>query len=103
MLNAKTELLELAGDETIEAIVLGRKGWDDGGDRPLYFPKNMVKEGLAQLDFDFDDGYGGENGYSLYAWTKTKVIIKSHYDGSESYETVPRNPENILPRAYGGG
>jgi len=102
-MNAKDELIELTAGEIIEAICIGAKGWDEDPESPEFYPKENVEEALKKLDFEFDCGYGGEEGYRLYAWTPTKVIIKSVYDGSESYEIVPRNPESIMPKAYGGG
>ena len=104
-MNAKEKLLELTSGEEIEAICIGEKGYnyEDETDKPLFFPKSNIEEALKLLDFEFDSGYGGEEGYRLYAWTKTKVIIKSVYDGSEAYKVVPRNPETIMPVAYGGG
>lgn len=102
MMNAKEEILELIKDEEIEAICIGTIGssWDES--TPTFYPKQMVQEGLKELDFEFDDDFGGEEGYRLLVWTPTKVIIKSIYDGSEEYEVVPRNPEKMMPRAYGG-
>ena len=102
--NAKKKLLELAGGEPFEAIVISKHDKENyDWSTPEYFGKEMIEEAFKVLDFEFDSGYGGEEGHRLYAWTPTKVIIKSVYDGSESYDIVPRHPSNVMPEAYGGG
>ena len=45
------------------------------------------------LDIKFDPGYGGEYSPRFTAWTDTHVIIKTEYDGAESIEAYPRNPQ----------
>ena len=104
-MNAKKELLELADGEPILAISIGDKGWSWDQPRiPRLFRGRKIEEALNILDFEFDSGYGGEEGYSLYAWTKSKVIIKGTYDGSEWYGVVPRNPsKDVKPESIGGG
>lgn len=102
-MNAKNVILELTNGEEIEAIMLGCIGWLDDKHENTFYPKNMVEEALKVLDFEFDEDFGGENGYRLFAWTKSKVIIKTVYDGSEEYVAIPRNPSDVVPDAYGGG
>lgn len=90
-------------DEII-AIAIGAKGWDYTDEPPRFFGKSKIKEALKILDFDFDGGYGGENGYAVYVWTKDWIIIKGTYDGSEWYDKIPRNPnKKIKPSSIGGG
>ena len=104
-MNAKKELLELAGGEEIEAIFIGSKGYcySDDEFKPEFFGAERVDEALKMLDFEFDDGFGGEEGYRLFAWTKSWVIIKSVYDGAEDYHKIPRNPtKEVIPEGYGG-
>lgn len=104
-MNAKKELLKLADGENILAISMGELGCLlDEQKHPNYFKgKQKVEEALKILDFDFDSGYGVEEGYSLYAWTKTKVIVEGTYDGAEWYESIPRNPtDEQMPKSIGG-
>jgi hypothetical protein len=100
--NAWEEILELAGDERIEAICIGDKGWRADPGPIKYFDNYMdAKETLC---YEFDDGYGGPEGHVLYAWTKNFVIVPGYYDGSEWYVKVPRNPtREIRPERIGGG
>ena len=104
-MNAKKELLELAGDEAIEAVFIGSKGWsfEDDEQKPEFFGADRVDEALKRLDFEFDSGFGGEEGHRIFAWTKSWVMFKSVYDGAESYHKIPRNPsQDIVPDGYGG-
>lgn len=103
-MNAKNELLELAGGEEILSISLGEKGWAFN-DAPLrFYPKAKVPQALELLGFEFNDDFGVQEGYSLYAWTRNWIILKGTYDGSEWYERIPRNPnKEIKPQTIGGG
>jgi len=102
--NAKDEILRLVGKEKIEAICLGEKGYELEP-KPQFFDSKNVEKALSILNFDFDSDYGEENGYALWAWTKSKIIITGTYDGMEWYTVIPRNPENIagIPERIGGG
>lgn len=103
-MNTKKVILSLVNQEDIEAISIGKKGWDDKPKLPLYFNKEELSKALQILDFEFDSGYGGEEGYAVYVWTKDKIIVKGCYDGSEWYTAIPRNPDkNIVPTSIGGG
>ena len=105
-MNAKQKILTLIDGEEIEAISLGTKGWwnDDQDEiKPKYYPKEQVDEALKILDFEFDSGFGCEEGCRVFVWTKNVITIKTVYDGAENYVTVPRHPSDIVPIAYGGG
>lgn len=39
--------------------------------------------------FEFDDGFGGENGPQFMAWSKNYVYFKQIYDGAETLVWVP--------------
>ena len=102
-MNTKEKILELVKKEDIEAISIGEKGWNDIK-KPIFFAKEELDKALQILDFEFDGGFGGENGYAIYVWTKDKIIVKGCYDGSEWYTAIPRNPDNkIVPTSIGGG
>lgn len=89
-------------DEEIEAIVIAHPyDWDKGNKKRYFEGKENINFALRLLDFEFNDGYGSEEGFNVYAWTKTKVIFKLEYDGSERYAYLPRNPVNIFPHSVG--
>ena len=105
-MNAKTELLRLSGGEPIKAILMKRPSlWYDRETHSRFYKgAKEVSSALTILDFEFDDGYGSENGCILYAWTRNYVIIKSTYDGSEAYHAIPRNPADTKElQSFGGG
>lgn len=79
-------------DETIEAIVVG-KHYDD--DRPHQSQRDVVLDretGLALLDVEYDNGFGGADCYPMYAWTATRVYMIHEYDGATHLTFVPRHP-----------
>ena len=99
-MNAKEEILELLEGDEIEAICLGDFG-DEERDLEFY-GHDKIEEALKELDFEFFDGFGAEEGYSLFVWSKNWIIIKSTYDGSEWYRRIPRNPDDkFKPVAMG--
>lgn len=57
----------------------------------------------AELDEDFDDGYGGEEGVPFTAWTESWVLFPAKYDGSEWVASAPRHPCDIATNHVGGG
>ena len=103
-MNAKKEILELLDGDKIEAVCLGTIGYDYiRNTKPDFYEGKRIKDALKKLDFEFNAGYGSEEGYSLYVWSKNWIILKGTYDGSEWYVKIPRNPTNkILPESIGG-
>lgn len=55
------------------------------------------------LDWDFDDGYGSENGVEFLLWTTDWVYFPVCYDGAEWVGAVPRNPRAEPIEHFGGG
>ena len=109
MSNLKTWILDEAKGEPIEAVVIGELGWGDYGadDVPNYAeqPRNKLltwEEGAPWLDYEFDRGYGAPRCNAVYAWTASRVIFISTYDGSTSPCSVPRNPVATKPDMFGG-
>jgi hypothetical protein len=56
-----------------------------------------------EIDYDFDAGYGAEEGFAFTAWTADRVYFPACYDGSEWITWVPRNPCNEDTSHIGGG
>ena len=104
-MNTKKEILELLDGDEIEAICLGVIDIDYSRNTiPDFYKGERIKNALKKLDFEFNAGYGSEEGYSLYIWSKNWIIVKGTYDGSEWYVKIPRNPtDKILPESIGGG
>lgn len=57
----------------------------------------------AELDRDFNAGYGGENGESFTLWTTSRVYFPASYDGAEWCASVPRFPCLEATAHVGGG
>lgn len=57
----------------------------------------------AELDTEFDEGYGGTEGKPFTLWTGKYVYFPVCYDGAESVGFVPRHPCDTATRHWGGG
>jgi hypothetical protein len=47
----------------------------------------------AELDAQFDAGYGMTQGKPFTLWTKSRVYFPTQYDGAEGVSSVSRNPD----------
>lgn len=56
----------------------------------------------AELDAEFDCGYGSSEGESFTLWTKARVYFPVVYDGAEWPESVSRNPDGKATHHFGG-
>jgi len=57
----------------------------------------------AEMDKEFNDGYGGVSGCSFTVWTKKNVYFPLSYDGSEWVGSVSRHPDGKPTPHQGGG
>jgi hypothetical protein len=105
MANIKDWLLEAETrtGEQIEAIVVGEHD-NAGWDTPAAADENVLlsrEAGLAKLDQEYDNGYGGADCFPMFAWTKSRVYFITEYDGSTGLASLPRNPVACEP-GFGG-
>lgn len=56
----------------------------------------------AELDTEFNAGYGGVEGKPFTAWSEKYVYFPATYDGAEWVACVSRNPDG-LPTDHIGG
>ena len=56
----------------------------------------------AELDKEFNSGYGGSEGVPFTAWSEDWVYFPGVYDGDEWVDRVPRNPCDIKTNHIGG-
>jgi hypothetical protein len=95
MANLKTELEEAETfyGEQIEAMVVGKL---EEYPYPDAQPDENVllsrEAGLAKVDREYDDGFGGADCHSLYAWTASRIFFVFEYDGATSLHWLPRHP-----------
>ena len=56
----------------------------------------------AELDTEFDNGYGLSEGAPFTVWTKNHVYFPAVYDGAEWAASVSRNPNGHATNHVGG-
>lgn len=56
----------------------------------------------AQLDKEFDDGFGFPEGSPFTIWTQDFVYFPVQYDGAESVGSVPIKPNGKATEHVGG-
>jgi hypothetical protein len=57
----------------------------------------------ADLDIEFDAGYGIIEGAPFTLWTARRVYFPDCYDGSEQVSSVSRHPDGKATYHIGGG
>lgn len=50
-------------------------------------------EARPYLDYEYDNGYGGQDCHSVHIWTPARIIYVQEYDGATWLNSIPRNPE----------
>jgi hypothetical protein len=108
--NFKADILEVADPEPIEAIVIGEYGWGgygDDDDNPR-IPKDKIgvvltwDEAAPLLDYEYYTGYGAPECHAIAAYTASRIIYVSQYDGSTNVMWSNRNPQPHMPSMPGG-
>jgi hypothetical protein len=56
----------------------------------------------AEMEKQFDNGYGGSEGCAFTVWTRASVYFPLVYDGAEWVGSVARNPDG-KPTEHQGG
>lgn len=94
--NFKKDILRVVNGEIIESIVIYNNPQDTYSDRKRPFHCEVCNWSDVEnfLDYDYDDGFGGQECHDIYLWTPTRIITVHEYDGSTSVYGIPRNPEN---------
>lgn len=98
MANFLNDLLEAAGTEKILALkLLGPRhpSYMERHDQaaPIVGKLVSLSEAYPYLNYEYDDGYGGQDCHDIHAWTPTRVLSIHEYDGSTWFISVPRDPE----------
>ena len=107
------QIEKAAGDQPIEAVVIGGFGWgsigeDEGAygiseDRQIPADKQGVvlswEEARPLLDYEYDQGYGAPDCHAITAYTRDLIISVHEYDdGSTGVGGTQRNPVDHEPR-----
>ena len=115
--NFADNILAEADGEKIESVVIGPFGWgyDLDDEEPygmddkqrvdrIHLGKPLSWRRVADLlDYEYTTSFGAPNCHAIWAWTASRVIFVSTYDGSTSVTSVPRNPRDGTPSMPGGG
>ena len=92
MINAKEELISHIKDRKVEFVSIAiSKGYDE----PPVQIKGALNDVLSQMNFSYDNGWGGQElfGYIWYedgSWSE-----RGEYDGSEWWEHKVRPDHNV--------
>ena len=91
MINAKEELLREVGEKEVELvrIVFGKKH------QPQQIIEGSLVEVLPMLDFEYDDGYGGQYLYGYIWYTDGTWSERGEYDGTEWWEHKKRPAKDV--------
>jgi hypothetical protein len=108
MSNFWDDLMEVVGDESVEAVVIGDMGWGDYNSegKPPWRKATVLstEDAKPMLDYEYSTEYGAPECQAVNVYTPTRVIFVSQYDGSTSVTWVMRNPtEGDMPGMPGGG
>jgi len=97
------EAAEKQFGEQIEAMVVGRHYDRDYEDAKLPDENVLLsrEDGLAKVDQEYDNGFGGADCFPLYAWSASRIFFIHEYDGATGPAWVPRYPMAIAPE-FGG-
>jgi len=92
MSNAREEIIDHIEDREVEFVsIISRK---DYGEEPIKI-KGTLNKILPLLDFDYNDGFGGQELYG-YIWYKDGTWSdRGEYDGSEWWQHQTR-PEHSI-------
>ena len=108
--NFKRDILEAANGEPIEAIIIGQFGWGGYGDsEPPHVPADKMgvvltwDEAAPLLDYEYDTGYGAPECNAIEAFTASRILSVSTYDGSSWLTWANRQPTPHMPEMSGGG
>lgn len=104
-MNAKKELLRAIKGHTILCGEIFKENWDDTGEemrkdvgslKECYSEEDEKKFWKA-LDFEYDEGYGGQNLFGLIWLVNGVWLERGEYDGSEwwIWQQLPEIPSNL--------
>lgn len=103
MTNCKKEFIEHTKGKNILCAELkhGCGYWDDdikrSADLKIGFSQNDFEMFLRSLDYEYDDGYGGQELFGVIWYTDGTWSERGEYDGSEwwEYKSVPSIPDSL--------
>lgn len=107
--NLKRWIEEATDGEPIEAVVIGEMGWGDYASESVPNYNTHIRgkvltweQAAPMLDYDFDTGFGAPECEAIYAWTASRILLISQYDGATHPHVIPRHPVDCMPIMPGG-
>jgi len=105
MTNAKEEMLELLKGKEIKcAIITNGNSWLDKHECRTIVLKVDYTAGdyerfLNELNFNYDNGYGGQELFGIVWFKDNTWAGRCEYDGAEWWEehSLPEIPKELLP------
>ena len=91
-MNAKEELIEHVADKEVGFVSIV---FSENPTYDLIVIKGKLEEVLPLLDFDYDDGYGGQELFGYIWYTDGTWSERGEYDGSEWWEYKKRPDQDI--------
>ena len=87
---------DIAGDETIECVIVGDHDNDYWKDEKFNGVMTNTpiswEEARPFLSYEYDNGFGGADCHPVFAYTPTKIITITEYDGATGPSWYPRHP-----------
>jgi hypothetical protein len=92
-MNAKKEFLNHIGNERVLCAYISIN--NDVYNLLTGYTSDEFSEFISKLDFDYDDGYGGQNLFGTIWYINGNWSDRGEYDGSEwwEYRQVPQIPD----------
>lgn len=106
MANAREEFLShIDGKEPVLCVVIRDydAGWDAEEGKTISLPMNYNRQQydafLAQIDFEYYDGFGGQELFGTIWYEDGTWSRRGEYDGSEwwDYNSCPEIPKELQP------
>lgn len=95
------EIEDAAGNEPIEGIVIAPfSPYQHDPQHSDHVKTGAVlawSEARPMLDYAYDSGFGSQDCHAIWAWTASRVLALSEYDGSTRIFSLPRNPAAGAP------
>lgn len=103
-MNFYKEIDRVIGVSNIESVVLGQfPKYSDYKPETSHVEGKIltIEEARQYLDYDYHNGFGGEDCHPVAIWTKTHVYYIHEYDGSTRLGKAPRHPIEHMPKFSG--
>lgn len=99
----RDRITHMANGEQILGICINSRVRDRWKSEDDIQPVRKWEDVEPWLGYTYDSGYGAPSCHAFIAWTESRVIFVSQYDGMTWLDWMPRNPVACKPYMPGGG